>query len=187
MTTTTAARAPRRRCPRSRLLARLSRPALSSSPRQLPRASSASVAGGGGGFSLPRRRGPPAPSPTRLPYGSPSPAVRKGWPLLSFPRCACFFLYIYLFSSCLMLGAAAFLMQVILCVWQRARRRHILTMNTGNSPSLISLRSHILTMDLHTLNISLRSQNIAYPVKQISEVVFSSWIIDILCFHAKSN
>jgi len=60
-------------------------------------------------------------------------------------------------------------------------------MNTGNSPSLISLRSHILTMDLHTLNISLRSQNIAYPVKQISEVVFSSWIIDILCFHAKSN
>jgi len=86
-----------------------------------------------------------------------------------------------------MLGAAAFLMQVILCVWQRARRRHILTMNTGNSPSLISLRSHILTMDLHTFNISLRSQNIAYPVKQISEVVFSSWIIDILCFHAKSN
>lgn len=99
------------------------------------------------------------------------------------PLCLLFF---YLFSSCLMLGAATFLMQVILCVWLRARRRHILTMSTGNFPSLISLRSHILTMDLRTLNISLRSQNIT-PVKQISEVVFTSWIIVTHCFHAKSN
>ncbi|ONM18311.1 Metal tolerance protein C4 [Zea mays] len=49
---------------------------------------------------------------------------------------------------------------VILCVWPRARRKHILTMNTGNSPFLVSLRSHILTMapltfpsDVRTLRI----------------------------------
>lgn len=82
VTTTAAARPPRRRCPRSRLLARLSPHARSSSLHQLPRASSASMAGGGGRLFLLQRRGPPAPSLTQLPSGSPSPAVRKGWPLL---------------------------------------------------------------------------------------------------------
>ena len=50
-----------------------------------------------------------------------------------------------MFRSCLIFDVTALLMQVVLRVWPRGRRNHILTMNTSNSPSLVSLRSHIMS------------------------------------------
>jgi hypothetical protein len=77
-----------------------------------------------------------------------------GCTLLWFPHYACLF---YLFRSCLILGVAVLLTLVVLCVWPKGRRNHILTINTSNSPSLVSLRSHILMIELCMLNMFLRS------------------------------
>ena len=144
-TATTAARAPppRRRRPRPRLLPRRSRPACSSPPRPAPRASSAG--GGGDPGSLPQRRGPLVQSPTRLLCCSTSPAVRKG--RLAAPSFVSSLpLPSDLFGSYRALAAAAFPVQVILCVWPRSRRRLILTMSTGYSHFLFSLSKHCVSI-----------------------------------------